>query len=152
MNEPRKPGLYPPAYLALHALVMVGLHFFFPLARWIPSPIHYLGAVPVLLGLALVLNGASLFRRHETTIKPFEESSALVITGPYRLSRNPIYLGMAVSLAGIAVLLGSATPWIAVLVFVWLISALFIRQEEAMLENHFGAQYLEYKARVRRWI
>src|SRR2546426_1316558 len=152
MDQPPKTRIYPPVYFLLHLLVMVGLHLFVPFARWIPSPLNYLGVAPMLAGIVLALSGRSLFIRHGTTVRPFEESSALVVSGPFRLTRNPMYLGMALFLAGVAVCLGTVTPWLAVPAFVWLITARFIRHEEAMLEQRFGVQYREYKKRVRRWV
>jgi protein-S-isoprenylcysteine O-methyltransferase Ste14 len=104
------------------------------------------------LGAALVLWPAGLFNRAGTTIRPFERSSALVVSGPYRLSRNPIYLGMATMLAGVGVLAGSLTPFLVVPAFMGLIEMRFIRKEEAMLQEAFGAEYAAYRARVRRWI
>ena len=106
----------------------------------------------MLAGLALILWVAKLFDRAGTTIKPFQESSALVVRGPYRLSRNPIYLGMVAALLGVGTMLGSLTPFAIVAVFAWAIDRRFIRREEAMLEATFGAAYAEYRTVVRRWL
>ena len=101
---------------------------------------------------ALVLWVAGLFRRAGTTVKPFQEPSTLVLSGPFRLTRNPIYVGMVGGLLGLEVLLGSATPFLVVSVFAILIDRRFIRAEEASLEKTFGDAYREYKTRVRRWL
>jgi len=150
-NEGRAPVL-PPVYLLMTVILMIGLHLVFPVRHVIPSRARYWGVAPVLAGLALVMWVAKLFDRAGTTIKPFQESSALVVRGPYRLSRNPIYLGMVVALLGLGMMLGSLAPFAIVPVFGWVIDRRFIRREEAMLERTFGASYAEYKARVRRWL
>ena len=80
------------------------------------------------------------------------ESTTLVTEGPYHYSRNPMYAGLALTLAGLALVLGSLSPLIVPPIFVWWITTRFIQKEEAMLEQRFGAQYLDYKQRVRRWL
>jgi protein-S-isoprenylcysteine O-methyltransferase Ste14 len=144
--------IYPPVYLLLSALLMVGLDLALPFGDVIPSAIRKLGIGLMVAGLALDVWAAGLFSRAGTTVKPLEPSSALVTRGPFRLSRNPMYLGMVVALAGLGMVLGSLTPFAVVAVFALLIEHRFIRREEAMLESTFGAAYTEYRSRVRRWI
>jgi protein-S-isoprenylcysteine O-methyltransferase Ste14 len=91
-------------------------------------------------------------KRHQTTVKPFESSRVLVTEGVFRVSRHPMYLGMILTVAGIAVLLGSLTPWSIVLLLAVLLDARFIRIEESMLEGAFGEEYRRYKKQARRWI
>jgi protein-S-isoprenylcysteine O-methyltransferase Ste14 len=131
---------------------MVCLHLLMPVRQLIVGPYRLLGVIPMAAGLAIVLWAAGIFRHAGTTIKPFESSSALVLEGPYRVTRNPIYLGMVGALAGVAVLAGSATPFLVVPAFAYLIDRRFIRKEEAMLEKTFGSQYEAYKTKVRRWL
>ena len=142
----------PPVYFLVALLLMVGLHLAVPIVQVIQVPYRYGGLVFVLGGILLVLWGARLFGQAGTTIKPFQESSALVVRGPYRLTRNPMYVGMVGVLVGIGVLLGSLSPIIIIPPFVALIDLRFIRSEEAALERTFGAEYVDYKARVRRWL
>jgi protein-S-isoprenylcysteine O-methyltransferase Ste14 len=85
-------------------------------------------------------------------VKPFEPSTSLVMAGPFAFSRNPMYLGMALVLAGIATALGSTTPWIVTPLFMWQVTRCFIVPEEHKLQATFGSRYLEYKAKVRRWL
>ncbi len=92
------------------------------------------------------------FKKHGTTVKPFEVSTALVTDGVFSISRHPMYLGMTLILLGIGVLLGSATPFAVVPVFTVLIDRIFIVQEEKMLEDTFGDQFRQYRKQVRRWI
>jgi len=96
--------------------------------------------------------GAVQFRRHDTTIIPFEQSTALIAKGPYRYSRNPLYISMTLILVGLWILLGSLSPVVVVPLFVWWISTRFIANEERHLEAQFGRTYLEYKTKVRRWL
>ena len=142
----------PPVYFLAALLLMAGLHVALPVRQVIQLPYRYGGLLFVLGGIVLVLWAARLFGQAGTTIKPFQESSALVVRGPYRLTRNPMYLGMVGGLVGVAVLLGSLAPVIVIPLFVALLDVRFIRAEEAMLERSFGATYRDYKTRVQRWL
>jgi len=115
-------------------------------------PYRYAGIVLMGLALCLIAWAAFLFRRAGTSIRPFLPSSALVLEGPYKFTRNPMYLGMAGILLGAAVYMGSITPFVVIPAFMALITERFIVPEEAKLEAAFGGQYLEYKKRVRRWL
>jgi protein-S-isoprenylcysteine O-methyltransferase Ste14 len=144
--------VYPPTYLLVAVVLMVCLHLLVPVRQVIFAPYRYLGLIPLAAGLVVVLSVAANFQRAGTTIKPFEESSTLVVSGVYRVTRNPIYLGMVCSLIGVGVLAGSVTPFLVVPAFAYMIDRRFIRAEEALLEQTFGSQYGAYKARVRRWL
>jgi len=149
---PTKGRVLPPVYFLLALIAMVALHYVVPIAQLISSPFRYTGIVLVVSAIALVLWAAVLFRRAGTTIKPFQESSALITRGPYRITRNPIYVGMIGALLGTAVLLGSVAPFLVVPAFAALIQSKFIRAEEAALERTFGSVFLDYKSKVRRWL
>ena len=144
--------LFPPVYSLLALVLMAALHRLVPVREIIPWPARLFGIAFVLGGILLILWAARLFEAAGTTMKPFEQSAALVVRGPYRFTRNPIYLGMACALTGVAVLLGSLSPWIVIPVFIILIERLFIRREEADLEGRFGPGYEAFKVRVRRWL
>jgi protein-S-isoprenylcysteine O-methyltransferase Ste14 len=154
MNEraasPRR--IYPPIFLLLASLLMIGLHKVAPGRQLVDGPERYWGIVPMGVGVWIAILVNAMFRRAGTTIKPFQESSALVTSGPFRFSRNPIYLGMVVFLAGLGMLLGSLTPLLIVPAFVLLIDRRFIRAEEIMLARTFSADYDQYRQRVRRWM
>jgi protein-S-isoprenylcysteine O-methyltransferase Ste14 len=112
-------------------------------------------AVLVLLaGLALVVPAARLFRRTGTTINPVNVNAAskLVTKGPFGFTRNPMYLGMVLILSGIAVWLGGWAVWLGPVAFVAWITRLQIIPEERAMAAKFGADYADYRARVRRWI
>lgn len=142
----------PPVYFLMAIIIMVSLHFFAPITIVVTSPWNLLGVLPAGVALILMLYAAYSFKRAQTTIKPFQESSALVTSGVYSFTRNPMYLSMGLILAGIATWLGSVTSWLVILPFIFLISRVFIRTEEKMLAESFGSDYEEYCLRVRRWI
>jgi len=131
---------------------MSAFHLGFPIARLFPAPYNYAGVVIMALALALILWAALHFRRARTAIVPFRPVSALVTTGPYKYTRNPMYVGMTGILLGVAICLGSVTPFIVLPAFTALIRERFILAEEALMEEAFGAAYLDYKARVPRWL
>jgi protein-S-isoprenylcysteine O-methyltransferase Ste14 len=139
-------------YLVLHVLVMVLLHKVMPGPTWLRRPWTFAGAVPALVGLVPGLLAVRRFKSVGTTLRPFHESSSLVVGGPYRISRNPMYLGMALILIGLAVFLGTTTPWVGIPSFVILIDRLIIPHEEAALADKFGKDYAQYRTQVRRWI
>ena len=147
----RKPIL-PPTWLFASVVLMVGLHFVLPLARIVPAPWNLAGLLPLVVGLWLNVRASGLFRRASTTIKPFERPASLVADGPYRFSRHPMYLGMALVLVGVGVMLGTLGPLVVVPAFVWAMEVAFIRAEERDMEAVFGEEYRAYRRRVRRWI
>ena len=142
----------PPLYFLVALLLMVFFHQVAPGAYLIVAPYRYAGIVLMALSIGLALWAAVLFRRAGTNIKPYLPSTALVTSGPYRFSRNPMYLGLAGTLLGAAVLLGSISPFIIIPAFMALIQERFIVAEEEKMEAAFGRDYLEYKERVRRWL
>jgi protein-S-isoprenylcysteine O-methyltransferase Ste14 len=142
----------PPVWFFLSIILMIGLHLWLPVKQLFFSPINYLGIVAILAGIVMAIACTYLFRQKNTTIKPFQESSYLVREGLFNYSRNPIYLGMIITLIGTWIVLGSLTPSLVIPVFSWLIQEMFIKQEEKMLEEKFGEKYQEYKATVRRWV
>jgi len=144
--------ILPPTYFYAAVLLMVGLHVAAPLHRLVPWPWSLAGVLPVLIGIALNLWAARLFKRAGTTEKPFEESAALVTDGPFRFTRNPMYVGMVLILIGEGVLLGSASPFAVVPVFAVLMQVLFIRHEEQAMAAAFGDAWRAYRTRVRPWI
>ena len=142
----------PPIWFFLAIILMLGLHLKLPIKQLVFSPINYLGVLAITTGIGMILFCAYLFRQKNTTIQPFQESSYLVSEGIFNYSRNPIYLGMIITLIGVWIFLGSLTPVLVIPLFIWLIQEIFIKQEEKMLEEKFGEEYQAYKISVRRWI
>lgn len=144
--------ILPPVYLLMAILSMIALDWQLPLAQWVHHPWTWLGAPLIVLGLVPAVSINAIFRKRGTTIRPFHESSTLVTEGFFRYSRNPIYVGMVMALIGVALSLGSASPWVVIPVFAIIIDVLVIRVEERMLRVTFGEQYVDYQSRVRRWL
>jgi protein-S-isoprenylcysteine O-methyltransferase Ste14 len=111
-----------------------------------------LGLLAIGGGVALIAWAVTWFRRRRTTLIPLRPSSAMVAEGPYRLTRNPMYLGLAAIYTGATLMAGFLWPLAclpAVLVAVrWLV----IDKEERYLERRFGNDYRAYKEKVRRWV
>jgi len=147
-----KRRILPPVWFFAAIVLMAALDWFAPLYRWHSETLRWLGGAFVVAGLALTVAGARLFARRGTAIKPFEESSVLVTSGPYRFTRNPMYAGLIAMLIGVALLLEAASPLVVVPIFAWIIATRFVAVEERMLGERFGAAYAEYRARVRRWL
>ena len=110
------------------------------------------GAVLAALGLALAASGVAAVIRHRTTIVPHHPVATLITEGPYRLSRNPMYTGLAVAYAGLTVLLGSWWPLVLAPIVLVAVRQLVIRPEENYLDRRFGEAYANYRHRVRRWL
>lgn len=111
-----------------------------------------LGGLALVSGLALLATFQLSFDREGTAVEPWKPTTAIVSSGPYRLTRNPAYLGMALVYVGIAFL--ADAPWVLVplpLVLVAIHNGVILR-EERYLERKFGSEYLDYKQRVRRWV
>jgi protein-S-isoprenylcysteine O-methyltransferase Ste14 len=108
--------------------------------------------VPFALGSVLNLLADRDFKKSGTTVKPFETSTALITDGVYKISRHPMYLGFVLILLGLAIFLRTLSPYIVVGAFAILMEVVFIRVEEAMLADTFGAEWVAYKERVRCWI
>ena len=125
-----------------------------PFSEW-PLVFRVSAAVVVAaLGAAVALGGVVSFHRARTTVNPLkpESSSALVSSGVYSLTRNPMYLGMALVLLAWAVYLSSVWTMLGPVLFVLYITRFQIIPEERVLDGLFGAHFAEYKKRVRRWI
>ncbi len=140
---------YPPVWLAL----FIGLEWVLSLI-WAPPGGRLAGAgwALVVAALALTAWAALAFLRARTTIVPRQSPNALVDTGPYRFSRNPIYLADLMILAGAALILGAPHALVLVEPFRRILLKRFVLPEEGVLERDLGDAYRVYKARVPRWL
>ena len=148
------PRIPPPVFMLVAAFVMWAVDCFVPLAHWIAPPWNWLGAVFVLAGFAIDAAAAARFLRKKTTLNPMApgKASVLVTDGVFRISRNPMYLGLVLLLIGWALWLGSITPCLVVPVFVAGVTVAQIVPEERALAERFGETYVAYRRRVARWI
>jgi protein-S-isoprenylcysteine O-methyltransferase Ste14 len=143
----------PPIAWSLTAIAGFALDWLYPLP-FLPAavPAGWLGGIVFLAGLALLIWGATTFRRSGTEVRTSQPSTRIVATGPYRYTRNPIYIGMFLGLGGLAV--GFNSLWLLILLvpFYLVIRYGVVAREEGYLELKFGDVYRAYKARVRRWM
>jgi protein-S-isoprenylcysteine O-methyltransferase Ste14 len=126
-------------------------HYLIPVMIVIPKPYSYLGVALMLLGFVLMAWAAMLFRKVGTNFQLYGGGSVLITSGPFRLSRNPMYLGMLIWLIGLAILLGSLITFLFPALFFLLANFLLIPLEEKDIEQKAGKEFIEYKRHVRRW-
>jgi protein-S-isoprenylcysteine O-methyltransferase Ste14 len=139
-------------YFLILLILSVLLNFIFPVLAFLSPPFTYFGFLIIGFGFVMAFWSRSLFLKNATTLQPSEEPTSLVTSGPFRISRNPIYLGMASILLGVAILSGTLVTLAFPVIFVWLIGFFIIPGEERKMEKIFGESYREYKKSVRRWI
>ena len=147
-----KRVIYPPIWLVFGLIAIFALNELMPGMRFTSSGFQILGGVVIFLGLLLLLLAGGLFKRAGTDLVPFKNVSALVTTGIYRLTRNPMYLGMTAILLGCALTVGAALALLVPPVFMVIIELRFIRPEEVMLRELFPEDFPQYCSRVRRWV
>ena len=153
-GRPDNPGVRvpPPALYALAVLIGYLLNL-----RW-PLPISGGASVQalawLLVGMWLVLTVGSIgnFRRSRTSIVPIRPATTLVIAGPYRFTRNPMYVGLAALTVALGLFLDSWWPIVLLIPVLFFVRAFVIAPEERYLERRFGADYVAYTRRVRRWL
>lgn len=146
------PRDLPPVWLVVALVAIWGLHLWAPGGVWLQAPWTWVGWACV--GAAVGLAGSSVlrFRRAGTGVRPFTPATAVVQTGAFRWTRNPMYIGLVGVTFGTAVGLGTWSPLIVVPAFFLLLDRRFVRAEERFLRQRFGASYDDYCRRVRRWL
>lgn len=149
-----QPLNLPPALGLLMMLVIFAIHFIAPIAVLLPYPLNYIGLLPIILG-ALV----HVLAERELRIKGVLNSngelnancSTLVTSGVYQFSRNPSHLGVILIAGGLALWVGSLSPWFIVIFYPFVLKLVFIRSEESELRDRFGLRYERYCQIVPRW-
>jgi protein-S-isoprenylcysteine O-methyltransferase Ste14 len=151
-NESSGVKVPPPLFYIAGFMVGVGLELVFPIERP-PVVITVLGTV-IGTALWLALDGAAMlfFRRAGTSMVPMNPTTALVTTGPYRFTRNPMYLGMAFLYIAFALAFGVIWALVLLPVVIAAVDQLVIALEEAYLVRKFGQAYRDYMTQVRRWL
>jgi len=142
----------PPTWMLIAIIAMLILNFILPLSRIVPPLWNLIGLIFLASGMILNLIADNVFKQARTTVKPYQESSSLVTNGVFQISRNPMYLGMVLILMGIAFLLRSLSPFLMIILFAILIDRTYVRVEEQMLAEKFGAKWQAYKASTKRWL
>ncbi len=143
----------PPPLIFVGGLVVgIALELVFPTGS-LPLVLAIVAGLAGLVAL-LFLDGTAMmrFRRAGTSMIPFQPTTAIVTTGPYRFTRNPMYVGMAVLYVGLALAFGLLWALAVFPLVVLAVDRLVIAREERYLARKFGEEYLAYKRRVRRWL
>jgi protein-S-isoprenylcysteine O-methyltransferase Ste14 len=153
-EQPDKAGVVaPPPLIFLGGLAIgFGLEALLP-GGSLPGVVRWAGGgLLVLLGVGLLAAFERAFSARGTAVEPWKPTTAIVTSGPYRFSRNPGYLGMALVYAGIALLADAPWALVPLPVVVAVITYGVIKREERYLERKFGDEYLAYKRQARRWV
>lgn len=158
MTEPDNPGLphLPPTYSAAFLVLAVVLDFALPIA-FLAQPAVFawhtlVGLLLVGIGLGLDFWGYFTMKAAGTHAEPFKPSLTIVEHGPYRISRNPMYVGFLLAYTGLALIFSLEWALLALPVLWLTLDRVVVRREEAYLTRKFGAVYTAYLARTRRWI
>ena len=149
-----RPGVMaPPPLIYLGGLAVgFGLEALLPSVDLRTAQRAILGPFLLVAGGALMFTFVSAFRRARTPVDPYSATTAIVTSGPYRFTRNPGYLGMALLYTGIALTASAVWALVPLPVVVAIVDRGVIAREERYLEAKFGEEYRRYRARVRRWL
>ena len=142
----------PPLYYG--AAFAAGMFLQQAVALDVPTPptSAVVGAILVVAGLALDAAGVATVIAHRTTIVPHRPVAKLITSGVYRFSRNPMYTGLAIMVAGGALLAGTWWPLLFLPLALLAVKQLAIKPEETYLAERYGSAYADYRLRVRRWL
>jgi protein-S-isoprenylcysteine O-methyltransferase Ste14 len=141
----------PPLIYLLPLLGGIGLHWW---RAWPVLPSRVAAVLgPTLIALGMVgLPAVAAFRRAKTSVRPWQPSSALVTSGPFRFTRNPMYVGFTLIYLGVALWVNTAWSLLLLPIALTVMNQMVIPREEAYLERRFGDDYRAYRRRVRRWL
>jgi protein-S-isoprenylcysteine O-methyltransferase Ste14 len=151
MKSPPIP--LPPPILVLVLLLLSALLTFVAPIAYLPIPFHgVIATLFILAGVGFSAAGFFSFKYQRTPVRPGAEPTHLVLSGPYRITRNPMYLGLL--LISIGCLVAAESLWFLIppILFFWLVNFRLIPFEEQLLQEHFGAEDDAYRQRVRRWL
>ncbi len=144
---------FPPPLILLTCLIIgFGLNSIFHQSVVPEGMQMWLGISLLVIGIVIILSAAGLFRKAGTDVKPWKSTTKIVTSGIYKITRNPMYLAMALIGLGISIWVNSLTMVLMILVFVGIINYYVIKREECYLEAKFGDEYNNYRHRTRRWI
>ena len=146
-----KKIIYPPFLTLCGLICQAFLDVYLPIMQAMVSPL-WAGSILVVLGLSTVVYTISVFKKQQTDLVPDGNPSILITHGIYKVTRNPIYLGMVLILLGSAFMFGTLTTFFIPPLFMLTVDFVWIRFEERKLESIFGSRYTTYKSSVRKWI
>jgi protein-S-isoprenylcysteine O-methyltransferase Ste14 len=152
------PGLMvpPPLFVLIAVALAFVLEWLVPVvflpAVSLQNPLTWAGAIIAIGGVALTVRGAREFQRAGTNVNPFQPALKIVSSGPYRFTRNPMYLGMIVFMLGFSLLLSLEWGLILTPVLWFAFDRLIVAREEAYLSRKFGQPYSDLLTRTRRWL
>ena len=154
MPENDRPGVIAPPPLIYLACLGVGfaLDALLPSASLSNAVRWAVGPLLTVAGIALQASFIAAFVRAKTNVDPYKPTKAIVTSGPYRLTRNPGYLGFTLLVSGIGLMAEALWIFVALVPTLALMDRGVIAREERYLERKFGAEYLAYKASARRWL
>lgn len=144
----------PPVYGIAIAFLIWWLAKEIPSFTLIPVSISKLGIALIIAGVLIDISALVQFIKQRTTPNPLspQNANAIVISGLYKFSRNPMYLGLLLSLTGWAIVQANLFGFVCLPIFIWLINTMQIKPEERILREKFGDSYQQYLSKVRRWI
>lgn len=154
---PNGPGIHFPPPLLLVGSFLTGWILetrvrTLPLASDDSAALELAGAIALAAGFAFSFWGIWTFHRARTAIMPTRPASTFVTSGPYRFSRNPMYVGLTAAYTGLSVMANTLWPIVLLPLALAALHGIVIRREERYLAAHFGSEYTEYRRRVRRWL
>lgn len=152
--KPDSPGviMFPPLLFSAVLLAGLAVHFVIPV-RLLPAlPARATGALILAASLALARSAKEAMRRAGTNIRPDQSSTAVVTDGPFRFTRNPLYIATTGLYLGFTLLVDTLWPLVLLVPLLVVVEWGIIRREERYLEAKFGDAYRGYRSRVRRWI
>lgn len=135
------------------AVLLIVVSGFYDLGTIVYYPYNLIFSI-ILLVIGFLFGGiaAIIFNRRRTTLNPLRRPTSLITNGPYRFSRNPMYLGMFLMLLGLSFYFGSLASMAVSILFLMMMDYTVVPFEERSMENYFGKDFTKYKQKVRRWI
>jgi protein-S-isoprenylcysteine O-methyltransferase Ste14 len=153
-RNPDSPGVlvWPPVLYGGALVLGLLLDWLVPLERLPALPARLLGVVCLVVGAGVAHSGEKVMHRAGTNVRPDLPTTALVTEGPFRRTRNPLYLGLTLMYAGIALLIPGTWTLLLLIPVLLVMRWGVIAREERYLEGKFGEPYRDYLSRVRRWL
>ena len=142
-----------PPHIAITLLFLSWLASYkFPQLNIVKNPYNKIGIIILVMGLSLTFYSFYLFKKNKTPILPGEKPKFIVMEGPYKFTRNPMYFGVSTALLGAAVYFGNLLSFLSPIIFFLAMNYYYVPFEEKLMENLFGKKYMNYRKKVRRWV